>query len=139
MVSRHHTKDRGDLGVAKVHADLAGSGHAILFPVTEHSAFDLVAYKAGAFVRVQVKYRSARAGALTVHFRSLWADRHGTHTSPMDKSEVDVVAIYCPDTDGCYYVRPSEHGQSITIRVLPARNNQARGVIHGSALRTLPE
>ncbi len=47
VMVRHHTKDKGDLGVAKVHADLASQGFTVLFPATEHAPFDLVAYEAG--------------------------------------------------------------------------------------------
>jgi hypothetical protein len=57
----HHTKDRGELGVAKAHADLVGKGFTGLFPATEHAPFDLVAYADGEFDRLQVMYRSARA------------------------------------------------------------------------------
>ena len=133
----HHTKDKGDLGTAKAHADLVGQGFTVLFPATEHAAFDLVAYRAGRFQRVQVKYRSARAGAITVQFRSVWADRHGTHTKPSDKDEVDVLCIYCPDTDTCYYVRPADHHRSVTLRVLPARNGQVAGVLAAEGCRRL--
>ena len=70
---------KGDLGVAKVRADLPSKGFTVLFPVTEHAPIDLVAYAAGEFHRLQVKYRSARAGAVTVKFRSVSADRDGTH------------------------------------------------------------
>ncbi|MET0901103.1 MAG: group I intron-associated PD-(D/E)XK endonuclease [Mycobacterium sp.] len=35
----HHTKDKGDLGVAKVHADLVSQGFTVLFPATEHAPF----------------------------------------------------------------------------------------------------
>ncbi len=135
----HHTKDKGDLGVAKVHADLVSKGHTVLFPVTEHSAFDLVAYSAGRFTRVQVKYRTSRAGSVTVHFRSVWADRHGTHIAPTDKSEIDVLAIYAPETDECYYLRPSEFRQSVTLRILPSKNGQQRGVRSASEFRDLPD
>lgn len=62
----HHTKDKGDLGTAKAHADLVGQGFVVLFPATEHAAFDLVAYKDSRFFRIQVKYRATRSGAVTV-------------------------------------------------------------------------
>jgi hypothetical protein len=58
----HHTKDKGDIGVAKAHADLVTQGYVVLFPATEHAPFDLVAYRNGEFERVQVKYRSAGSG-----------------------------------------------------------------------------
>ncbi|WP_299924991.1 group I intron-associated PD-(D/E)XK endonuclease [uncultured Nocardioides sp.] len=133
----HHTKDKGDLGTAKAHADLVAHGFMVLFPATEHAEFDLVAYRSSTFVRVQVKYRSARSGAITVRFRSVWADRHGTHVRPSDKSQVDVVCIYCPETDCCYYVRPAEHGESVTLRVSPTRNGQVHGVLSADDFRAV--
>jgi hypothetical protein len=36
-MTRHHTKDKGDLGVAKAHADLVAQGYVVLFPATEHA------------------------------------------------------------------------------------------------------
>lgn len=136
-MARHHTKDKGDLGVAKAHADVVSQGFTVLFPATEHAPFDLVAYADGAFYRMQVKYRSARTGALTVHFRSVWNDRAGTHMKPTDKSEVDVLCVYCPETDACYYLRPDEHRASVTLRVVPCRNGQRLGVLDADAFRDL--
>lgn len=137
-MAAHHTKDKGDLGTAKAHADLVGNGYMVLFPATEHAEFDLVAYRDGTFHRVQVKYRSAVSGSIKVQFRSVWADRNGTHTKPSDKSEVDVVCVYCPETDACYYLRPADHRQSATLRVTPSKNGQERGVLSAAAFRTFP-
>ena len=134
----HHTKDKGDLGIAKAHADLAGQGYTVLFPATEHAAFDLVAYASGRFHRVQVKYRSARAGSVSVQFRSVWADRNGTHMKPSDKSEIDLLCIYCPETDACYYLRPADHGISVTLRIAPAKNGQQVGVLPAAKFRRVP-
>ena len=133
----HHTKNKGDLGVAKAHADLVAQGFIVLFPTTEHAPFDLVAYADGRFHRVQVKYRSAKSGALTVHFRAMWADRSGTHIRPIDKTAIDVVCAYCPETDECYYVSPIAHRSSVTLRVVPPRNGQSTGVLPASAFRSL--
>ena len=135
---KHHTKDKGNLGIAKAHADLVSKGLTVLFPATEHAPFDLVAYDDGEFHRLQVKYRSARAGSISVNFRSVWADRNGTHMTRMDKRAIDMVCIYCPETDECYYVRPDEHGASVTIRISPSRNGQQAGILHAAAFRELP-
>jgi hypothetical protein len=135
----HHTKDKGDLGVAKAFADLVTQGCTVLFPATEHAPFDLVAYRDGRFRRVQVKYRTASRGGVTVRFRSVWNDRRGTHSVPVDKSEVDVLCVYCPDTDECYYVRPSAHGESLTLRVTPPSSGQRSGVWAAGRFRALPE
>jgi hypothetical protein len=138
MTVVHHTKDKGDLGTAKAHADLVSQGFIVLFPATEHAASDLAAYRSGRFDRVQVKYRTSRAGAISVRFRSVWADRNGTHMKPSDKSEFDVLCIYCPETDACYYVQPAEFGDSVTLRVVPSRNGQRIGVLPASEFRRFP-
>ena len=136
----HHTKDKGDLGVAKVFADLVEKGLVVLFPATEHAPFDLVAYGgAGRFIRVQVKYRSARQGVIKLQFKSSWSDKHGIHRRPMDKESVDVVGVYCPDVDRCFYVDPSEHGGAVTLRLEPTKNHQAIGILHAELFCRLPQ
>jgi hypothetical protein len=135
-MAAHHTKDKGDLGVAKAYADLVAQGFMVMFPTTEHAPFDLVTYVGGQFSRIQVKYRSARLGAVYVQFKSTWADRNGVHSRPMDKHEIDAMCIYCPDTDQCYYVSPRDFRKSVTLRITPSRNSQSVGVQHARNFRT---
>lgn len=134
----HHTKDKDDLGVAKAYADLVTKGFMVLFPTTEHAPFDLVAYADGAFHRVQVKYRSARGGAVHLNLRSTWSDRNGVHSAPIDKAAVDAICIYCPETDECYYIRPTDHGASVNLRITPTRNGQRKRILEAAAFRDLP-
>lgn len=75
----HHTKNKGDLGILHAQLDLAKKGYGVLTPLTEHEAFDLVAYKDQTFYRVQVKYRAAVRGLITLQFKSFWVDRHRIH------------------------------------------------------------
>ena len=99
----HHTKDKGDLGIAHAIGDLAEQGFVVLTALTEHAPFDLVGYRRGRFVRVQVKYRSLSAnGTLEVQFRSSWSDSRGIRVRPLEKHDVDVVCVYCPETKACY-------------------------------------
>ncbi len=137
-MAAHHTKDKGDLGVAKAYADLVSQGFMVLFPATEHAPFDLVAYRDGRFHRVQVKYRALRRGGVSVRFRSVWNDRHGTHMVPVDKSELEAVCIYCPETDECYYLRPDDYKEDVTLRVAAARNGQQHRVRLASQFRLMP-
>ena len=135
----HHTKQKGDLGVLKAQLDLYEQGFTILNPVTEHAPFDLVAYKDGVFKRIQVKYKSVdKTGSLTVHFRSCWADQHGTHMKQVDKSEIDLFCVYCPDTDDCYYIDPREYNRSVTLRVEASKNNQSKSVRFAVDYRRVP-
>ncbi|MEN4474588.1 group I intron-associated PD-(D/E)XK endonuclease [Mycolicibacterium cosmeticum] len=137
-MARHHTKDKGDLGVAKAHADLVAKGFDVLFPATEHAPFDLVAHSDGIFHRIQVKYRSAPSGVVSVNLRSTWSDRHGVHSTPIDKNSVDTICIYCPETDQCYYLRPADHNASVTLRITPVKNGQQRRILNAADHRELP-
>jgi hypothetical protein len=115
----HHTKDKGDLGVFKAQLALAEQGFIICIPLTEHASFDLVAWKENKALTVQVKYRKLdKNNALTFQFRSSWADKHGSHVSKINKAEIDLVCIYCPDTDQCYFLDPNNFKQTVRLRVV---------------------
>jgi hypothetical protein len=124
----HHTKNKGDLGVAKAYCDLVEKGFMILFPSTEHAPFDLVAYDGSRFVRIQVKYRQAVNGSVQIPMKSWWADKNGSHGKQIDKQQIDVFCVYCPDTDKCYYFRPDIAKTCFSIRVAPSKNNQAKNI-----------
>ena len=139
MEQSHHTKSKGDLGVLKAQVDLFEQGFTICVPQTEHSPFDLVAYKNGEFRRVQVKYRAlAKNGALEIKFSTCWADRHGTHSVPVDKDEVDLYCVYCPDTDECYYLEPDNFHSNVSLRVEAPKNRQAKRVNFAADFRRVP-
>lgn len=137
----HHTKNKGDLGVQAAAFDLTEKGFCVLRPLTEHAPFDLVAYDEGSerFYRVSVKYRSAKDGIITLTFRSIWADRHGVHVVPTDKSLIDVVCIYCPETRRCYYLDPMACDASIVLRIAPAKNNNKKLVHFADSFLRFPE
>ena len=135
----HHTKGKGDLGVLKAQVDLFEQGFTICLPQTEHAPFDLVAYRNGEFRRVQVKYRAlGDNGTLAIKFSSCWADRNGTHTVLVDKSEVDLYCVYCPDTDACYYLDPRRFGSTVSLRVEAPKNGQSKGVNFADRFRRAP-
>jgi len=139
MNGRHHTKEKGDLGVLKAQVDLFEQGFTILVPQTEHSPFDLAAYKDGEFRRVQVKYRTVdKFGKIDVKFSTCWNDKHGTHIIPIDKGEVDLYCIYCPDTDKCYYLDPSKFGSNASLRVKAPKNSQLKRVNFAADYRRAP-
>ena len=124
----HHTKNKGDLGVAKAHCDLVEKGYIVMFPTTEHAPFDLVAYDGTNFVRIQVKYRKAVKGSVQIRLESWWADKNGSHGVPIDKNQVDVFCVFCPDTDRCYYFRPENMHLHFSIRIAAPKNNQRKRV-----------
>ena len=139
MPITHHTKSKGDLGVLKAQVDLFEQGFTVLVPLTEHCPFDLVAYRDGCFRRVQVKYRSVdKYGKLDVKFSTCWTDKEGTHTVAIDKTEVDLYCVYCPETDECYYLEPGSFGSAASLRVKSPKNSQHKRVNFAQDFRRVP-
>jgi hypothetical protein len=135
----HHTKNKGDLGVLKVKVDLYLQGFLILAPETEHSPFDLVIYKNGIFKTVQAKFRNLKkSGVLEIPFRSSYSTSKGVKTKSADKSKIDIYAVYCPQTDECYYFNPGHYRKSITLRVNSPLNNQKKKIHISSDFRKVP-
>jgi hypothetical protein len=127
-MKEHHTKTKGDLGVLKSQIDLYQKGYMILLPQTEHSPFDIVAYKNSSFLRIQVKYRKAKNGKIEVPFTTCWTDKNGTHTQNYDKNEIDLMCVYCPDSDKCYYINPKKCNKTFVLRFSLPKNNQITNI-----------
>jgi len=105
---KNETQNKGNLGTLKAQLDLYQKGFVVLVPSGEHYPFDLVAYKEGSFKRIQVKYRKLnKYGSVEIPFRSVWSNKSGAHINFIDKKEIDLFCIYCPETDKCYYFNPN--------------------------------
>lgn len=127
------------MGVLKVKVDLFQQNFLILNPETEHSPFDLVIYQKGEFKTVQVKFRNlAKSGVLEIPFRSSYSTSKGVKTKSVDKTVIDVYAVYCPQTDECYYFNPSLYNKSLTLRVKTSLNNQQKGINLAAEFRKVP-
>jgi len=106
----HHTKDKGDLAVSKVIADLIEKDYAVFTSFSEHQPFDLIAYRDGKCFRIQVKYReNGHCTGSTV-----WNDKHGTHVKEYGENDFDYYALYLPQIGQCVY--PSIKFRGATIR-----------------------
>ena len=121
----HHTKNKGDIGVAKIICDLTEKGYIVCTPLTEHSPFDLIVYSEDrGCIKVQVKYRAVdKFGAVSVPLKTSWADKNGTHIKKYNLDTIDVFAIYCPDIDECFYFAPEDGRTSYTFRVNESRKD----------------
>lgn len=126
---RHHTKDKGDIGTGKVIADLLTKGIQICLPLSEHLPFDLVGVKEdGTLIKISVKYRTLVKGRIFVSLSHSYSDSKGVHTKEVNKNMIDIIAIYCPDTDRVYYVNPVDFKKSILLRIEKTKNNQLKGI-----------
>ena len=79
-------------------------------------------------------------GCITVPFFTSWADRHGVHTALINKDGVDLMCLYCPDTNKCYYIDPKRHGRRCAaLRLVPTRNNQKKHILYAEMFTTIPD
>jgi hypothetical protein len=117
------TYEKGAIGEHRVVADLINKGYRVHKPLIDSLPYDIVVSIKGFFYRVQVKYVRMRKGNIETSPR-----RANTHKVKSRNEEFDLLAIFCPDTDKCYYVWTSEFDTSIRLRTKPTKNNQAQGV-----------
>jgi hypothetical protein len=120
----HHTATKGNIGVAKAIADLMLKGWDVSIPFCATSPFDLVAYRNGKFVRVQVKYRILSKGVIDV--RCMRHSNANGKAKQSSNDEADVVCVYDAAGDKCYYVLASMC--PIALRLRPTRNGQKKNV-----------
>lgn len=104
----HHTKQKGDIGLTKIIADLTGRGYSVLLPISEHQAYDLVVDINGVLLKTQVKYISVIDNTIKIDLRSCYQHGKRTIISAPKIKNMDLIGIYCPDTDECYYLKTSE-------------------------------
>ena len=129
-ISRHATKDKGDLALVQTIADLRQHGILTCLPLSEHLPFDLIAVMPDmtTLVRVQVKFRgSSRYGTIQVEFKNNYYDSKKIYSKPVDFDEIDAYAVYIPDIDRVCYFRVADlpsNASSLTLRFEPPKNNQ---------------
>lgn len=114
---KHITTNKGDLGVAKIVADLLSKDIQVFNPISASSAFDLVIYINDTFKKVQVKYREITNNTLTVQLR-----RQVGIKKYSKNEDTDILAIYCPTNDTCYYINKPDY--TTTLRLIESKNNQ---------------
>ncbi|MDX2138272.1 MAG: group I intron-associated PD-(D/E)XK endonuclease [Chloroflexota bacterium] len=133
----HHTKDKGDLAVAKVIAHLLEHDIRVCLPLSEHLPFDFIAVMPDmkTLKRVQVKYRTMQGGMVQVNFRSNYYDTKKIYSLRVNLDFLDCYAVYCPDNNECYYLRIDEipaNALAVNLRILPTRSGQQQGVRYAS-------
>jgi hypothetical protein len=110
FVGKNETKEKGDVGVAMVIADLTKRGYKIANPLSEHLPFDLIVispcYKLS---RVSVKF-SGHAVTCKINLRTVSTNSTGHVVKYLDMDCVDGFAVYSPVTDECYYLHKSQIG-----------------------------
>lgn len=99
------TKEKGLIGTTKVLADLVEKGFDVFLPVSEHSPIDIIACRDSKTYRIQVKYRKlSRGNRISITLYSVWSNSKGVNTIPINLNNIDILAIYCKDSNKIYYL-----------------------------------
>ena len=133
----HPTHVKGTRAEAIVLADLIKHGYHVLTPFSGHAPYDLVAAdERHRLSRIQVKFRRAKDGVLSVPLRRHHINSKGIVSKPIERDHLDGFAIYCPDNEKIYYV-PMQALRgvrtSLSLRLNPAR--PVRGSVKGKRRR----
>ena len=78
-------------------------------------------------VRVQCKWAHRHGENILVPLFSARRAADGLRHLKYSAAEIDAFAAYCPDTGRCYFLE-FEPQSSVSLRLGPTRNNQARGI-----------
>lgn len=119
-----NTNEKGNLGLAKVIAELVEMKYSIFLPFTDTTIVDLViGNNKMELKRVQVKYRKInKRGVIEIPFQTVVNGKK----MDIDKSKIDLYIIYCPDNKKIYYIDIMEYYNSkiVNLRVdKPKQNN----------------
>ena len=132
MTTLLNLKSKGDLAELMVAADLLRRGYKIVLPYGEDWDYDLIVDRHGQLERVQVKYTTSDGEVINVPCQSNSLTKGKVRAIKRYTAEtVDWMAVYDRPSDRCYYVPATELARgrwSISLRLVPARNNQLRGI-----------
>ena len=117
------TYEKGAIGEHRVVADLISKGYRVHKPLSESLPYDLVVSIKGFFFKIQVKYVTLKSGYIETSPRSI-----NSRKKYSVNIDFDMLAIFCPDTQECYYVWRNEFEGSIRLRFRKPKNNQGKGV-----------
>jgi hypothetical protein len=121
---------KGAAAEAEITATAIRLGLVVLRPLCEGSRYDLAIDTGTAILRIQCKWASLRKEVLTARCITSRHTPGGYRRTRYSATEIDAIALYAPDTDCCYLLPVSEveDHSTISLRIAPTRNNQAKSV-----------
>jgi hypothetical protein len=92
--------------------------------------FDFIFDLRPRLVRVQCKSAPREGDVIVARLYSARRTATGLVRRIYNAGEIDAFALYCPDTEKCYFldVKDFESRNCVFLRLDPTRNNQASGV-----------
>lgn len=121
---------KGAIAEAEIAAAATRLGFVVLRPLCDGGRYDLGIDVGHRILRVQCKWASRRGDVLTVHTTTCRHTPQGYVRTTYSGDEIDAVAVYSADTDGCYLlpIADVERRSALSLRIAPTGNNQSRHV-----------
>ncbi len=124
---KRDTKRIGDISEGRVLIALMEAGYAVSKPFGESSRYDLIADDGETLFRIQVKTGRLRGAVIKYSCSSSHTHRGGAQQPYF--GQVDLLAIYCPETRKVYLLPESQLvATSAHLRVAPTKNGMTKGV-----------
>ena len=124
------TDQKGAIAELAVQLAATKLGIDVYRPVAEGGRYDMIFDLNEDLVRVQCKWASRHDNVLIARCYRSRRNRDGLVRRLYTREEIDAFALYALELDRCFFVPMSyaEGMQEIRLRLLPARNNQQRGI-----------
>jgi hypothetical protein len=119
---------KGNSSEAVVLTAYVRAGFLVSLPFGGGASYDLVVDSGARLIKVQVKTGKLEAGCVVYNARRHRGSRYDTFRRYED-GEVDVFAVWCPDT-GQLYAVPAEHSSGVEgrLRLAETKNCQAKKI-----------
>jgi hypothetical protein len=123
-----HPVDIGQRTEAVILAEFVKRGYSVLMPFGHNHRYDFVLDLDGEYVRVQCKTGRLRNGAVEFAAQSIRVNSRQAVRRHY-RGQIDVFAVYCPDTDRVYVVPIDEATVTQgTLRIDPPANGQTKRI-----------
>ncbi len=124
-----NSKDVGNLGEAKVIADLISKQLGVAQVFGDNLPFDLIGISKPKYklYKIQVKYSKVTRGTVKLRKQKWSSNTQRNYVSVYEDDDVDVYAVYVPDLDKVLYIKHDtiKHiKNSFEIRILEAKGTQ---------------
>jgi hypothetical protein len=116
---------KGAIAESKIAAAAIELGVGVSRPVSP-LRYDLVFDLGERLARVQCKWASVKGNVVVIRCRTSRRGPSGYIRTDYRAGEIDLIAAYCGDLDGCYLlpIDRFDGRSAIQLRLMPAKNNQ---------------
>jgi hypothetical protein len=124
------TDQKGAIAESAIVHEAIKLGVDVYKPLSEGGRYDLIFDVGSALLRVQCKWANYYRGAVVVRCYSSRRGRDGMIVRRYNADEVDVIAAFCGETNGCYLLPPALFSgrRVVHLRVAASENNQREGI-----------